>query len=104
MTNSQIHPTAIIAEGAELVDGVDVGPYAVIEDRVHVGAGTVIGPHAAIHDHARIRARYRALKEAFRALRGGGKPDFGESTPELEQLEAWLNAESKRGLAGFVRS
>ena len=255
MTNSQIHPTAIIAVGAELADGVEVGPYAVIEDRVHVGSGTVIGPHAVIHNHARIGARnrihahaviadtpqdysfsgeetwvdigddniiregvtihrsiktdtptrvgskcflmayshiahgcdvgdgviltnnvmlagdvavgpgaiigggtavhqfcrigasamvsgatgvlkdilpfavamgvpalhhrlnavglkragvsgarYRALEQAFRALRGGGKPDFSESTPELEQLEAWLNAESKRGLTGFVRT
>lgn len=255
MTNSQIHATAIIADGAELADGVEVGPYAVIEDRVTVGAGTVIGPHAVIHSHARIGARnrihahaviadtpqdyafsgqetwveigddniiregvtihrstetdlptrvgskcflmayshvahgcdvgdsviltnnvmlggyvavgsgaiigggtavhqfcrigastmvagvagvlkdilpftmakgapalhyrlnavglkragvngarYRALEQAFRALRDGGKPDFGEATPELERLAAWLNAESKRGLAGFVRA
>ena len=254
MTESQIHPTAIIAGDAELAENVVVGPYAVIEGPVTVGADTVIGPHAVIHSHARIGARnrihahaviadtpqdyafsgeetwveigddniiregvtvhrstepdvptrvgskcflmayshvahgcdvadgviltnnvmlagyvtvgtgaiigggtavhqfcrigastmvagvagvlkdilpftmaqgapalhyrlnsvglkragvngarYRALERAFRALRAGGDPEFGEATPELEHLEAWLNAESKRGLAGFVR-
>ena len=48
--------------------------------------------------------RYRVLEQAFRELRAGGKPDFSEATPELEQLEEWLGGESKRGLAGFVRS
>ena len=255
MTNSQRHPTAIVASGAELADDVNVGPYAVIEDRVIIGSGTVIGPHAVIHSHARIgernrihahaviadtpqdyayggeeswvvigddniiregvtihrstqvdsptrvghncflmayshvahgcqvgdrviltnnvmlagfvevgdgavigggtavhqfcrvgpftmvagvagilkdilpysmakgapalhyrlnsvglkRAgvngpRYRALEKAFRALREGSKPELGHGTPELELMEQWLSAKSKRGLAGFIRS
>ena len=49
-------------------------------------------------------SRYRALEQAFRALRAGGKPEFSEATPELERLQRWLDADSKRGLAGFVRS
>ena len=48
-------------------------------------------------------ARYRALEVAFRALRSGDKPDFTPATPELELLETWLAAASKRGLAGFIR-
>jgi len=48
--------------------------------------------------------RYRALEAAFRALRDGARPDFGAPTPELEVLEQWLAAKSKRGLAGFVRA
>ncbi len=59
MTDSQRHPTAIIASGAELADDVVVGPYAVIEDQVSIGAGTVIGPHVVIYSHARIGARNR---------------------------------------------
>lgn len=255
MTKDRRHPTAIIADGAELAEDVVVGPYAVLEDRVVVGPGTVIGPHAVIHSHARIGARnrihahaviadtpqdyayageetrveigddnilregvtvhrstevetptrigskcflmayahvahgcrvedgailtnnvmlagyvtvgegaiigggtavhqfcrigaatmvagvagvlkdilpytmakgapalhyrlnsvglkragvngprYRALEQAFRDLRAGGKPDFSAATPELVRLEEWLAAESKRGLAGFVRA
>lgn len=255
MTESQRHPTAIIASGAELAEDVEVGPYVVIEDLVTIGAGTSIGPHTVIHSRARIgernrihahaviadtpqdysfageetrveigndniiregvtihrstnldiptrvgshcflmayshvahgcqvddhviltnnvmlggdvevgagaiigggtavhqfcrvgpstmvagvagilkdilpysmakgapalhyrlnavglkRAgvngpRYRVLEQAFRALRAGGKPDFSEATPELELLEKWLAADSKRGLAGFLQS
>jgi UDP-N-acetylglucosamine acyltransferase len=48
-------------------------------------------------------ARYRALEAAFRALRSGENPDLTPDTPELELLETWLAAESKRGLAGFIR-
>lgn len=47
--------------------------------------------------------RYRALEQAFRALRAGAKADFAEGTEELKLLEEWLAAESKRGLAGFIR-
>jgi UDP-N-acetylglucosamine acyltransferase len=255
MTDKKHHPTAIIAPGAELAEGVQVGPYAVIEDRVSIGAGSVIGPHAVIHSHARIGARnhihahaviadtpqdytfkgeetrveigddniiregvtihrstqldvptrvgnhcflmayshvahgcqvedqviltnnvmlgghvevgagaiigggtavhqfcrigpsamvagvagilkdilpfsmakgapalhyrlnvvglkragvngarYRTLEKVFRELRAGAKPDLAQGTPELELLEKWLAAESKRGLAGFIRS
>jgi UDP-N-acetylglucosamine acyltransferase len=47
--------------------------------------------------------RYRSLEQAFRALRSGSAPDLSEATPELKLLEEWLAAESKRGLAGFIR-
>ena len=59
MTDSRIHPTALVAQGATLAEDVEVGPYAVIEDRVVIGEGSVIGAHAVIHSHARIGARNR---------------------------------------------
>ena len=37
-----IHPTAIVAEGARLGEGVSVGPYVVIEEGVVIGDHTVI--------------------------------------------------------------
>lgn len=43
-----IHPTAIIADGAELDAGVEVGPYTVIDDQVKIGAGTRIESHVVI--------------------------------------------------------
>jgi len=51
-----IHPTAQVAPGAELGDGVEVGAYAVIGPDVQVGANTRIGPHAVIQGPARIGA------------------------------------------------
>ena len=57
MGGAQIHPTAIVAPGAELADGVTVGPYAVIGARVRLGAGTQVGAHAVIEGHTTIGAR-----------------------------------------------
>lgn len=42
MTNVKIHPTAIIADGAELGEGVEVGPYS------------CIGPKVKVHDRVKV--------------------------------------------------
>jgi len=52
-----IHPTAVIAPGAELHPTVQVGAYAVIGAKVVVGAGTVIGSHAILDGSTQIGAR-----------------------------------------------
>ncbi len=43
-----IHPTAIVAPGAELHDSVEVGPYCVIGPGVVIGADTVLLNHVTI--------------------------------------------------------
>jgi UDP-N-acetylglucosamine acyltransferase len=43
-----IHPTAVVARGAELGPGVVVGPFAYVGPRVELGAGTRVGLHAII--------------------------------------------------------
>jgi len=54
MAAAQIHPTAIVAPGAVLEDGVTVGPYSIIGEQVHLGAGTRVGPHCVIDGHTTI--------------------------------------------------
>jgi UDP-N-acetylglucosamine acyltransferase len=49
-----VHPSAIVASGAELDCGVQVGPYAVIGPHVRIGKNTVIGPHAVIDGHTTL--------------------------------------------------
>lgn len=51
---SQIHQTAVIADGAELHPSVEVGPYAVVGPHVKIGEGTRIGPHAVVEGRTRI--------------------------------------------------
>jgi len=43
-----IHPSAVIAESAELAEGVSIGPHCVIEDSVRIGKGTRIGPGCVV--------------------------------------------------------
>ena len=51
---TMIHPTAIVAPGAELGADVEVGPYSIIGATVRVGAGTKIHPHVVIAGHTTI--------------------------------------------------
>ena len=45
---NEIHPTAVIAPGAELGEEVTIGPHTVIGPNVRIGDGTRIGPQVVI--------------------------------------------------------
>ncbi len=112
----QVGPGAIIGGGtavhqfcrigaATMVAGVagvlkDILPYTMAQGApaLHYRLNAVGLKRAGVKGR-----RYRALEQAFRALRAGATPDLSEATPELEVLGNWLAAQSKRGLAGFVR-
>lgn len=49
-----IHPTAIIAPGAQLAENLSIGPYAVIGAHVCIDGGTSIGAHAVIEGRTTI--------------------------------------------------
>ncbi|WP_310539279.1 acyl-ACP--UDP-N-acetylglucosamine O-acyltransferase [Phenylobacterium sp.] len=45
---SLIHPTAVIASGARIAEGVEIGAYAVIGAQVVLASGNVVGPHTVL--------------------------------------------------------
>jgi UDP-N-acetylglucosamine acyltransferase len=51
---AKVHPTALVADGADLDASVTVGPYSVIGPEVRIGAGTSIGAHCVIEGHTTI--------------------------------------------------
>jgi len=51
---ANIHPSAVVAPGAELASDVTVGPYAVIGERVRIGARTRVGPHVVLDGRTTI--------------------------------------------------
>ena len=53
-TETAIHPSAVIAPGAELDHGVQVGPYAVIGPQVRIGRDSRIGPHSVVEGRTTI--------------------------------------------------
>jgi UDP-N-acetylglucosamine acyltransferase len=61
---ARIHSTAVIAQGAELADSVEVGPFAVIGPKVRIGAHTLVGPHAVIEGRTTIGERNRIFQFA----------------------------------------
>ncbi len=59
-----IDPRAVVAEGAKLAPGVEVGAYAIIGPDVEIGEGTVIGPHAIVTGWTRLGARNKVFQFA----------------------------------------
>jgi len=43
-----IHPTAIVAPGAQLGEGVEIGPYCTVGPRVRIGARTRLQSHVVV--------------------------------------------------------
>ncbi|MFQ5665734.1 MAG: acyl-ACP--UDP-N-acetylglucosamine O-acyltransferase [Candidatus Binatia bacterium] len=48
MSGPRIHPTALVAPGAQLDDDVDVEAYALIGPRVCIGGGSRVGAHTVL--------------------------------------------------------
>lgn len=82
MTTS-IHPTAIIAPGARLANGVRVDAYSIVGEHVEVGEGSIIGPHCAIDGHTTIGPN----NHFYRYCSIGGIPQDKKYRGEATRLE-----------------
>ena len=78
--SENIHPTAIVHEGALLHPSVTVGAYSVIGAHVKVGAGTRIGPHCVIEGHTTIGADNQIFQFASLGAQPQDKKYAGEPT------------------------
>ena len=63
MTETKIHPTAIISRDAKIGEGVVIGPYTVIGEKVVINDQTYIGPYCII-EFSRIGKRNKILGHA----------------------------------------
>jgi len=75
-----IHPTAIVSDGAELADGVEVGPYAVVGPNVRLGRGTNVGAHAHISGPSEFGEANRIFPHAVLGLEPQDLKYHGEPT------------------------
>ncbi len=75
-----IHPTAIVAPGARLAQGVSVGPYSIIGEQVEIGEGTTVGPHVVIEGRTRIGRDNRIFQFASLGAAPQDKKYAGEPT------------------------
>jgi UDP-N-acetylglucosamine acyltransferase len=51
---ASIHPSAIVAHGAELGRGVEIGPFCTVGSNVVIEAGTKLISHVVVEGHTRI--------------------------------------------------
>jgi UDP-N-acetylglucosamine acyltransferase len=83
MSQTEIHPTAVVSPRAELAAGVRVGPYAVIEGEVLIGEGCEIGAHAVVKRFTRMGRGNRVFEHATL----GGEPQDVKFKGEASRLE-----------------
>ncbi len=43
-----VHPTAVVAESAEVAEGACIGPHCVIEAGARIAEGAILGPHCIV--------------------------------------------------------
>ncbi|WP_338723614.1 acyl-ACP--UDP-N-acetylglucosamine O-acyltransferase [Devosia sp. XK-2] len=54
MTAPVVHPTAIVADGAKLGDGVKIGPYSIVGSNVVLGDNVELVSHAVVEGNTSI--------------------------------------------------
>ena len=79
MSETRIHPTAVVDPRATLAPGVRVGPYSVIGPEVVLGPGVEIGNHVTLESRVVLDA---GVKVGHGAVLGGAPQDlkFKEGT------------------------
>ena len=77
---SNIHPTAIVADGAGLDPTVTVGPYTVIGPHVTIGPGTQVGAHCVIDGRTTLGVDNRVFQFASLGAPPQDKKYAGEPT------------------------
>jgi len=80
---ANIHPTAIVAEGAQLAADVRIGPYSVIGPEVSVGPGSTIASHVVIAGRTTIGRgnrifQFASVGEIPQDRKYGGEPTATE--------------------------
>ncbi len=59
-----IHPTAIVAPGAEIDPSCEIGPYAVVGSKVKMGPRTTVGAHAVVDGDTTLGAENQVFPHA----------------------------------------
>jgi UDP-N-acetylglucosamine acyltransferase len=83
----QIHPTAIVAAGAQLADDVVIGPYCVVGEHARLGARVVLKAHVVIDGRTTIGDGTRIFP--FASI--GFEPQDLKYKGELSSLEIGSN-------------
>jgi len=75
-----IHPTALIADGAKIGAGTSIGPYSVIGEQVTIGRDVKIYSHVAIDGHTSIGDRCQLFPFSSIGLAPQDKKYAGEES------------------------
>ena len=74
---AKIHPTAIVEDGADLGEDVEIGPYAHVGRDVRLGNGVTVGQGAIVDGHTKIGEKCQIFPYAL----------VGMKTQDLKYIE-----------------
>jgi UDP-N-acetylglucosamine acyltransferase len=77
---TQIHPTAIVEDGAELGVDVQIGPYSIVGSNVKIGDGCVLHSHVVVKGLTTLGPRNEIFPFASIGHRSQDKKYNGEDT------------------------
>lgn len=77
---SNIHPTAIVEDGARIADSAEIGAYTLVGGKVTIGPDCRIGPHVVLTGRTTIGARTRIFQFASIGEEPQDKKYAGEDT------------------------
>ena len=95
MTSSAIHPTALVADSANIGEGTSIGPYAIVGEQVTVGENCQLDAHAIIHSHVRMGAHNRVHAHA---VLGGLPQDLSFQSETVSWVEIGDHNEFREGV------
>jgi UDP-N-acetylglucosamine acyltransferase len=82
-TMTDIHPTAVVEDGAQIADDVSIGPFCHIGAHVSIGQGTRLVSHVVITGHTSIGAHNMIWPNA---TLGGWPQDLGFDGQETQLI------------------
>ena len=84
--SGQVHPTAIVYDGARIGNGVSIGPYAVVGEHVEIGDDCVLDAHAIVTGRTTMGPGNRVFSQS---VIGGSPQDLKyDGEPTVLQIGA----------------
>lgn len=83
MSETPVHPSAIVHPNARLGSGVSVGAFSIVGEHVEIGDNTTIGAHVVVEGHTRIGSENRIFQ--FSSI--GAEPQDKKYRGEPTRLE-----------------
>lgn len=77
-----VHPSAVIAPGARIGDGVTIGPLCTVSSDVEIGHGSIL--HAGVHVYSRVKIGARVTVHSGTVI---GADGYGFERNEKGELE-----------------
>ncbi|MDP5254848.1 MULTISPECIES: acyl-ACP--UDP-N-acetylglucosamine O-acyltransferase [unclassified Vibrio] len=78
-SSAQIHPSAVVEEGAVIGAGVKIGPFCYVDSQVEIGANTELMSHVVVKGPTKIGQdnkiyQFASIGEACQDLKYAGEP------------------------------